>query len=65
VTVLWSSVIVALLDNVAYCVLTEVTVETGQVELEVMIGEMVPTLVLVVEFMLTKLVEFMLVVMLG
>jgi hypothetical protein len=65
VTVLWSSVIVALLNSVAYCVLTEVTVETAQVELEVMNGEMVPTLVLMVEFMLTILVEFMLVVMLG
>jgi hypothetical protein len=64
VTVLRSSVIVALLNSVAYCVLTEVTVETGQVELEVMIGEMVPTLTPAVELMLTMLVEFMLVVIL-
>ena len=63
-TVLRSSVIVALLNSVAYCVLTEVTVETGQVELEVMIGEMVPTLTPAVELMLTMLVEFMLVVIL-
>lgn len=42
--------------SVAYCVLTDMTVAAAQLELEVLIGEMVPALALDVEFMLNEVV---------